>query len=117
MENEDLLIDVIILPVLLYGAETWTLTSSDEQALGVFERKILRKIYGPFCDREYGAYGSVLKYSVFDGYVMLLVWITPTQFVKSSNLSQVVVVADKDGLPSFGPNSKLQQLVMYGAAT
>ena len=38
-------------PVLLYGAETWTLTSSYEQALGVFERKILRKIYEPFCDR------------------------------------------------------------------
>ena len=37
--------------VLLYGAETWTLTSSDEQALGVFERKILRKIYGTFSDR------------------------------------------------------------------
>ena len=36
---------------LLYGAETWTLTSSDDQALGVFERKILRKIYEPFCDR------------------------------------------------------------------
>ena len=41
----------LILRVLLYGAETSTLTSSDEQALGVFEMKILRKIYGPFCDR------------------------------------------------------------------
>ena len=41
----------LILPVLLYGAETWTLTSSDEQPLGVFERKILPKIYGPFCNR------------------------------------------------------------------
>ena len=41
----------LILPVLLYGAETWKLTSSDEQALGAFERKILRKTYGPFCDR------------------------------------------------------------------
>ena len=27
------------------------MTSSDEQAFGVFERKILRKIYGPFYDR------------------------------------------------------------------
>ena len=30
----------LILPVLLYGAESWTMTSSDEQALGVFERKM-----------------------------------------------------------------------------
>ena len=42
----------LILPVLLYSAETWTLTSSDEQALGVFERKIYgRKIYESFCNR------------------------------------------------------------------
>ena len=44
----------------------------------------------------------MLKYSVFDDWVMSLVWIAPTQFVKSSNLSQVVDVADKDGLPALG---------------
>ena len=27
-----------------------------------------------------------------------------TQFIKSSNLSHLVLVADKDGLPSVGPN-------------
>ena len=111
------------MPVLLYGAETWTLTSSDEQALGVIERKILRKIYGPFCDRGewrlrwnqelYDIYDDIdvekhLKYNVFDGWVMLLVWIAPTQFVKSSNLSQLVFIADKDGLPSVGPNSLMR---------
>ena len=41
----------LILPVLLYGAETWTTTSSDGKAVGVFGSKNLRKIYGPFCDR------------------------------------------------------------------
>ena len=53
--------------VLLYGAETWTLTSSDEQALDVFERKILRKIYGPFCDRaEWRIRWNQELYDIYD---------------------------------------------------
>ena len=36
----------LILPVLLYGAEAWTLLSTDAAALRVFERKVLRKIFG-----------------------------------------------------------------------
>ena len=31
----------------VYGSETWVLTKSDEAILGVFERKILRAIFGP----------------------------------------------------------------------
>jgi hypothetical protein len=30
-----------------YGAETWTLTSKIEKMLMIWERKLLRKIYGP----------------------------------------------------------------------
>lgn len=36
----------LIRPVLTYGSETWALTKRDENILGCFERKILRKIYG-----------------------------------------------------------------------
>ena len=31
----------------IYGAEVWTLLSTDSAALRVFERKVLRKIFGP----------------------------------------------------------------------
>jgi hypothetical protein len=40
----------LIKPVLIYGAETWVLSKADELRLGVFERKILRRIYGPICE-------------------------------------------------------------------
>jgi len=36
----------LIRPVLAYGSETWVLSKSDEAVLGVFERKILRAIFG-----------------------------------------------------------------------
>jgi hypothetical protein len=37
----------IILPVVLYGCETWSLTLREEHRLGVFENKVLRRIFGP----------------------------------------------------------------------
>lgn len=37
----------IIRPVVTYGSETWVLTKRQEIMLNTFERKILRRIYGP----------------------------------------------------------------------
>jgi hypothetical protein len=37
----------VILPVVLYGCETWSLTFSEEHRLRVFENRMLRKIFGP----------------------------------------------------------------------
>jgi hypothetical protein len=45
----------IIRTVVTYGAETWTLTSKMEKMLMTWERKILRKIYGP--TKENGQWG------------------------------------------------------------
>jgi hypothetical protein len=37
----------VVLPVVLYGCETWSLTLSEEQRLRVFENRVLRRIFGP----------------------------------------------------------------------
>ena len=42
----------LVRPVVIYGSESWTLTMEEERALTVFERKILRKIYGPVKENE-----------------------------------------------------------------
>ncbi|KAJ4425769.1 hypothetical protein ANN_27392 [Periplaneta americana] len=36
----------VILPVVLYGCETWTLTLREDERLRVFENRVLRKIFG-----------------------------------------------------------------------
>jgi hypothetical protein len=37
----------IILPVVLYGCETWSLQLREEHKLRVFENRVLRRIFGP----------------------------------------------------------------------
>jgi hypothetical protein len=37
----------VILPFVLYGCETWSLTSREEHRLRVFENRMLRRIFGP----------------------------------------------------------------------
>jgi hypothetical protein len=34
----------------MYGCESWSLTKNEENKINIFERKILRKIYGPTND-------------------------------------------------------------------
>ena len=38
---------IVILPVLLYGYEIWSLTLKEERRLSVFENRVLRKIFSP----------------------------------------------------------------------
>jgi hypothetical protein len=45
--TKTLLYNTLISRVLTYGTETWVLSKHDEHRLSIFERKILRRIYGP----------------------------------------------------------------------
>jgi hypothetical protein len=44
----------IILPVVLYGCETWSLTLREEHRLRVSENRVLRRIFGPKRDEVTG---------------------------------------------------------------
>jgi hypothetical protein len=39
--------NTMILPVVLYGCETWSLAFKEEHRLRVFENRVLRGIFGP----------------------------------------------------------------------
>jgi hypothetical protein len=44
----------IIMPVVLYGCETWSLTFRDERRPRVFENRVLRIVFGPKRDEVTG---------------------------------------------------------------
>ena len=48
-----LIYTTIILPVVLYGCETWSLTLREERRLRVFENRVLR-VFGPKRDKVTG---------------------------------------------------------------
>ena len=52
----------IILPVVLYGCETWSLTWREGRRLRVFENSVLRRIFGP--RRDDGSIGDYMKRSL-----------------------------------------------------
>jgi hypothetical protein len=42
----------VILPVVLYGCEAWSLTFREEHRLRGFENRVLRRIFGPKRDED-----------------------------------------------------------------
>ena len=58
----------IILPVVLYGCETWSLTSREERRLRVFENRVLRRIFGPKRDEVTGEWRKLHNEELNDLY-------------------------------------------------
>ena len=50
-----------ILPVVLYGCETWSLTLKEDRRLGVFENRVLRRIFGHKRDEVTGKWRKLHK--------------------------------------------------------
>jgi len=57
-----------ILPVVLYGCETWSLTLREERRLRVFENRVLRWIFGPKRDNITGEWKKLPNEELCDLY-------------------------------------------------
>jgi hypothetical protein len=58
----------IILPLVLYGCETWSLTLREECRLRVFENRVLRRIFGHKWDEVTSEWRKLLNEELNDLY-------------------------------------------------
>jgi hypothetical protein len=58
----------IILPVVLYGFEIWSLTLGEKQRLKAFENRVLRRIFGPKTDEVTGEWRKLHNEELRDLY-------------------------------------------------
>ena len=58
----------IILPVVLYGCETWSLLLREERRLSVFENRVLRRTFGPKRDGVTGEWRKLHNEELNDLY-------------------------------------------------
>ena len=59
---------IIILPVVLYGCETWSLILREERMLRVFENRVLRRIFWPKRDEVTGERRNLYSEELHDLY-------------------------------------------------
>jgi hypothetical protein len=60
--------ETIILPAVLYGCETWSLTLREEQRPSVSEYRVLRRIFGPRRDEFTGGWRELQTEQLRDLY-------------------------------------------------
>jgi len=58
----------VILPVVLYGCQTWSLTLREEHRLRVFVNRVLRRIFGPRRDEVTGEWRKLHNEELNDLY-------------------------------------------------
>jgi len=82
----------LIKPIVTYGCKAWTLTNRDEKYLRIFERRILRKIFGPV-QNEDGFWRMRMNYELND----LIKNADIVRFVKSKRMVWLGHVMQMEG--------------------
>jgi hypothetical protein len=60
--------ETVILPVVLYGCETLSLTLREKHGLRMFENRVLRRIFGPKWDEVTGGWGKLKNEELYNLY-------------------------------------------------
>jgi hypothetical protein len=60
--------NTIVLPVVLYGCDTWCLALREENRLRVFENRVLSRIFGPKRDEVTGGWRKLHNEGLHDLY-------------------------------------------------
>ena len=87
----------IILPVVLYGCETWSLTLREEHRLRMFENRVLRRVFGPKRDEVTGKWRKLHNEELKDLYSSPSI----VRVVKSRRMSwagHVACMAEESGV-------------------
>jgi len=67
-KDQDIVYRTIILPIILYGCETWSLTLREECRLRVFENRVFRRVFGPNRDDVTGEWKKLHNEELSDLY-------------------------------------------------
>jgi len=82
----------IILPVVSYGCETWSLTLREESMVKVFENRVLRRIFGPKRDEVTGYRRKLHEEELYDLYSSPnIVWMIKWRIMRwTGNVARMV---------------------------
>ena len=102
----------IILPVVLYGCETWSLTLREKHTLRVFENKVLRKIFGAKKDEitgEWRKLHNAMLHALYSSPNIIrnlksrrLRWVGPVARMDQSRNTCTVLVGKPEGKRPLG---------------
>jgi hypothetical protein len=80
----------IILPVVLYGCETWSLTLKDERRLRVFENRVLRRVFGAKRDEVTGEWRKLHNKEINDVYSLPnIVWVIKSRMICAGHVARM----------------------------